>query len=541
MTRSDSIKGKVGRTTAALALAFGPLFLTSPASANTVAPCDTYQVNGGDQAFLMSLNTPLEFGGAIYDGNVYVSPKGTITFGQGDFTFWDYPATPSISIGSYDYHAFDDSHPWGLGNDLYVRYGSTETSICVDWKVLQWGQSAGDPIYIRMIAYVDPNNYTWTPTFQVSDNAPADARYGLRYVQGGEILPLEIQTISEPPEEAPVVEPEPEATSEPEPTESPTVSPEPTESPTVSPEPTESPTVSPEPSESPTVSPEEPSPAPEPEPSPEPSPSVTPEPQPTPEPTPEPSPEPTPEPTLTPQPKPVQPPQPEPVVPVQPEPSEEPEPVVSETPLPTPTPEPEPSSTPEPTQDPAPSETPEPITPVTKEPTPTPSPVITPSPTPSPTPTIIPEPVEPKPEKEVAEEKINTVLTEIADVSEITPEQKAEILEQKEELIAATNEIFASAEPGSEEYEEALEILLVIAEADDPELPEELAAIPLLGDIAGAALEVFNDLGNVGADISPEVREQSEKVVIASVIVANIALTATSAATSAASVAARRP
>ena len=173
------------------------------AHANT-AVCDTYQVNGGDEAFLMTLNTPLEFGGTVYDGNIFVSPKGTVTFGQGDYTFWDFPQTPSISIGSYDYHAFANGVMWGAENDLYVRYGSTATSICVDWKVMLWGQSSGEPIYIRMIAEVNPENYTWTPTYQVSSNAPEGARYGLRYTQGGEVVPLTIQTITSPPEESPV-------------------------------------------------------------------------------------------------------------------------------------------------------------------------------------------------------------------------------------------------------------------------------------------------------------------------------------------------
>jgi hypothetical protein len=63
---------------------------------------------------------------------------------------------------------------------------------------------------------------------------------------------------------------------------------------------------------------------------------------------------------------------------------------------------------------------------------------------------------------------------------------------------------------------------------DDVELPEELAAIPLIGDVAGAVLEVFNDLGNVGADMSPQVREQSEDVIVAAVIVGQVALAATS-------------
>jgi hypothetical protein len=204
----------------------------------------------------MNLNTPLEFGGAVYAGSIYVSPKGTITFGQGDYTFWDYPATPSISIGSWDYHAFpnttasDGWNPgWGIGNDLYVRYGSTATSICVDWKVLPWGQTSGNPVYIRMLAEVNPVNYTWTPTYQVSSSAPAGARYGVRYTQNGEVFPLEIQTISEPPAPSPTpspketVEPSLEPTPEvivPSPVPSQTPDPEPTTSvePTLNPEPT---------------------------------------------------------------------------------------------------------------------------------------------------------------------------------------------------------------------------------------------------------------------------------------------------------------
>jgi hypothetical protein len=89
-------------------------------------------------------------------------------------------------------------------------------------------------------------------------------------------------------------------------------------------------------------------------------------------------------------------------------------------------------------------------------------------------------------------------------------------------------EVFASAEQGSPEYEAALEALAEAAEMDDVELPEELAAIPLVGDVAGAVLEVFNDLGNVGADMSPQVREQSEDVIVAAVIVGQVALAATS-------------
>jgi len=214
-----------------------------PQTNANVAPCDTYQVNGGDQAFLMNLNTPLKWGETVYTNNIYVSPKGTITFGVGDYTFWTFPPSPSISIGSWDYHAFSNTPGaqwdpgWGVGKDLYVRYGSTATSICVDWKVMVWGQTTGEPIYIRMLAEVNPINYTWTPTYQVSSNAPAGARYGARYTQNGQIFPLTVQTITEPP--APSPTPTPTET----PSETPTPTPTPTE--TVEPTPTPSETANP--------------------------------------------------------------------------------------------------------------------------------------------------------------------------------------------------------------------------------------------------------------------------------------------------------
>jgi hypothetical protein len=232
-----------------------PIFLAlffsySPQNATAAAaPCDTYQVNGGDQAFLMNLNTPLEWGGTVYTNNIYVSPKGTITFGVGDYTFWDYPPSPSISIGSWDYHAFPNqetpgvwSPGWGYGNNLYVRYGSTATSICVDWKVMVWGQTTGDPIYIRMLAEVNPVNYTWTPTYQVSSNAPAGARYGARYIQNGPIQPLSVQTITEPPIASPTPSPTETSTPTPTPTETPLESPTPTPTTTETLEPTPEPT-----------------------------------------------------------------------------------------------------------------------------------------------------------------------------------------------------------------------------------------------------------------------------------------------------------
>lgn len=166
-----------------------------------------------------------------------------------------------------------------------------------------------------------------------------------------------------------------------------------------------------------------------------------------------------------------------------------------------------------------------------REPTPTPSPSKEPAkepttpviqPTPTPNPTTTPE-VPTKPELRVEE-----AVTKIEGLVSTTPESLTE--SQVEQLAAAAMVVFETAERGSEQYSQALEALAVVAQADDPNLPEELAAIPLLGDAAGVALEVLNDLGNVGADMSPQVREESEKTIIASVIAAGAAINAVSAA-----------
>jgi hypothetical protein len=222
--------------------------------------------------------------------------------------------------------------------------------------------------------------------------------------------------------------------------------------------------------------------------------------------------------------------------------------VIVPTPTPTPTetpviivPEPTPSPQPEPTVDPTPEPeetvepTPEPTVPPTEEPTPSPSPSEEPTEEPTenvvdPTPEPEPEPTPEEPtESELLEQE---AVEEIENLVSIDPESLTEA--QVEELTAAAMVVFETAEQGSEAYNQALEALATVAEADDPNLPEELAAIPLLGDAAGAALEVLNNLGNVGADMAPTVREEAEKTIIASVIATGAAVQATVAAATAA-------
>jgi hypothetical protein len=110
-----------------------------------------------------------------------------------------------------------------------------------------------------------------------------------------------------------------------------------------------------------------------------------------------------------------------------------------------------------------------------------------------------------------------------------------------EEVVAlqeAAYETLETAQPGSEEYETALEQLFVAAEADDMEVDPALAAIPVLGNVAVALTDALNFAGNVGSDMSPKVREESKKIVVSAVVAVGAAVSAaTGAATGAASAA----
>jgi hypothetical protein len=377
----------------------------SPFANANDAPCDTYQVNGGDEAFLMNLNTPLKFGNIVYN-NVYVTPKGTFTFGAGDYTFWDFPPTPSFSVASFDYHAFTSSHPWGTQNTLYVKYGSTSSSICIEWRVLPWGQTSGVPVTIVLRAQVDPTTYEFTPTYQVSSNAPANARYGVRYVQDGEVFPIAVQTIT--------------------PMASPTPIPAPTE--------TQTPTPTPTPSEEITSSP-----------------------------TPTPTLEPTPEPSNTP----------------------------TETPTPTPTPSPTLEISPEPTPTPIETQEPEPVQ--TQEPvsiiTPTPEPTI-------------------ENEEEIDLEEVFTPIFE-----EPTPEPIIVVEEVEENILENQDENVALLE--------STEIVLAVfgnAVAQTFEIASEIA-----GEVFAIADESVGAFLNIGDDMSPEVREDAQSVVVSAIIITQIA------------------
>ena len=137
---------------------------------------------------------------------------------------------------------------------------------------------------------------------------------------------------------------------------------------------------------------------------------------------------------------------------------------------------------------------------------------------------VVVEPVVPPVEK--------PSITEVP-LAEIDPTSlsKAEVSLLREDALQA----FETAVEGSPEYSQALEQLMVVAQADDIVVDEELANVPVLGATIVGLTNALNALGNFGADMSPKVRAVAEQSVVAAVIVTQIASTAVGLTVSASS------
>ena len=173
-------------------------------------------------------------------------------------------------------------------------------------------------------------------------------------------------------------------------------------------------------------------------------------------------------------------------------PDSEPSPVPSVGPSPEVTQEPEVNEpSPEPSVEPTPEpEVVEPSPQPTPEPTiePSPEPTVEPQPEPAPAP-----PVEPTPEPEP------TVISSVSPVEPITPETS----------------------PSPTPTPENTPTPVIEPEAEQT-LIENIAALPQLA--LEQVAKLVENLRSIGSDLSPEVREQSQQVIVASVIVTQVAL-----------------
>jgi hypothetical protein len=190
-----------------------------------------------------------------------------ITFGRPDGTYWDYPLTPSISLGSMDWVVYPS---WRTDEHFIITYSDNAFQIDMSARPI-WLQGVSQPSRLVLSGIINEDR-TITFSHYLENTEEYNLRFGVR-TWTGEIKTLEdvgfYQSVTPPSVEGEIMQPEPTPEPSPEPTPEPTIepTPEPTPEPTI--EPTPEPTVEPtlEPSPEPTAQPQ---PIPEPEPTPSP-------------------------------------------------------------------------------------------------------------------------------------------------------------------------------------------------------------------------------------------------------------------------------
>jgi hypothetical protein len=86
----------------------------------------------------------------------------------------------------------------------------------------------------------------------------------------------------------------------------------------------------------------------------------------------------------------------------------------------------------------------------------------------------------------------------------------------------------------AEEHQAVLDGLMQQAQADDIQVPEQIANIPVFGASVVALTNAVNFIGNVGADMSPSVRHKAKQEIVAAVVVTQVAQFSTQSAISSA-------
>jgi hypothetical protein len=152
---------------------------------------------------------------------------------------------------------------------------------------------------------------------------------------------------------------------------------------------------------------------------------------------------------------------------------------------------------------------------------------------------VVPEPVVPEPEPV---EPVVPVIPDVPVIEPVTPDKPVIVLEPIPTPETTPEPVIEPLEPDlpiidpippivlspAEEHQQLLDTLLEQAQADDIQVPENIASIPVFGASIVALTDAINFMGNVGADMSPEVRATAKKEVVAAVVLTQISQFATS-------------
>ena len=139
------------------------------------------------------VSTPFDvkIGNTVYEGQgtasqIYVTSKATITFGVGDYNYWDFPAGAHISVFGSDFMS-DNAN----GSSTVVK--TTETTLEVDWNLHLFGNGNSPITNVNWLMTVNPDTGEWTGVGKVAGNTTqlyGGPRIGVREATGQPIKPM---------------------------------------------------------------------------------------------------------------------------------------------------------------------------------------------------------------------------------------------------------------------------------------------------------------------------------------------------------------
>jgi hypothetical protein len=137
-----------------------------------------------DAGIRMNLPFDLLMGGTLYN-NVYVGSNATVTFGVNEgSTYHTTPNAPSISIAGWDWTT------WSTGTG--ITYATTGTSLDIAWDLRPYPQqdASTQMVQIRFNADVNPNDGAWIADVTATGPIPDQARFNVRETTNGALIPI---------------------------------------------------------------------------------------------------------------------------------------------------------------------------------------------------------------------------------------------------------------------------------------------------------------------------------------------------------------
>jgi hypothetical protein len=145
----------------------------------TVGTTSNVLANTDDAGIRMNLPFNLQMGGVTYN-NVYVGSNATITFGVNEGgNYYSTPNAPSISIAGYDWTT------WSNGSG--ITYSTTTNTLDIAWDLRVFPLTTADTqmTQVRFNADVNPSDGAWQADVSVTGPIPNGARFNVRETTNG--------------------------------------------------------------------------------------------------------------------------------------------------------------------------------------------------------------------------------------------------------------------------------------------------------------------------------------------------------------------